>query len=278
MPKCPEFSRRLTRLAGFTLALTSVSLPSLAEPDFSQGRWVDLTHPFNADTVYWPTEKDFRKTTRFEGVTKGGWYYTAYQITTAEHGGTHLDAPRHFAEGKQTADQIPLEHLIGPAIVIRVVSEAALDRDFQIKVHDLKDWEKAHGAIPTGAIVLFDTGFAKFYPDRIKYMGTDERGSDAVAKLHFPGIHPDAARYLAEERRIHAVGIDTPSIDFGQSKEFMTHRILFERDIPGFENVANLDQLPAVGAWVIALPMKIEGGSGGPLRIVAFVPAGSKTD
>ena len=102
-------------------------------------------------------------------------------------------------------------------------------------------------------------------------MGTDERGPAAVAKLHFPGLHPDAARWLVANRQINAIGLDTPSIDYGQSTLFESHRILFEKNIPAFENVANLDQLPVKGFTVIALPMKIKGGSGGPVRIIAML-------
>ncbi|MCM3900094.1 MAG: cyclase family protein, partial [Pyrinomonadaceae bacterium] len=103
------------------------------------------------------------------------------------------------------------------------------------------------------------------------YLGTEERGAEAVAKLHFPGLHPDAARWLAANRSIKAIGLDTASIDFGQSTLFESHRILFDKNIPAFENVANLDRLPPKGFSVIALPMKIKGGSGGPLRIVAIL-------
>jgi kynurenine formamidase len=250
----------------------AVLIPAVASPqDFTNGSWTDLTHSFNEASVYWPTAKSFTKTTVFHGHTEGGWYYTAYNFAAAEHGGTHMDSPIHFAEGKETTDQVPVEHLVGPAVVIDVRKAAGEDRDYQISVDDLTAWEGQHGRIPAGAIVLFNTGSARFYPDRISYMGTDERGEAAVAKLHFPGIHPETARVLVE-RGVHAVGLDTPSLDYGQSKEFMTHRILFEKNIPGFENVANLDGLPATGTVVFALPMKIEGGSGGPLRIVAFVP------
>jgi len=259
---------RLLILLGLVLGLTSVAVGQ----DFTNGTWTDLTHSFNEDSVYWPTADTFTKTTVFHGHTEGGWYYTAYNFAAAEHGGTHMDSPIHFAEGKETTDQVPVEHLVGPAVVIDVRPAAGTNRDYQILPGDLTAWEGEHGRIPAGAIVLFNTGSARFYPDRVAYMGTDERGEAAVPKLHFPGIHPDAARMLVE-RGVHAVGLDTPSLDYGQSKEFMTHRILFEKNIPGFENVASLDGLPATGAVVFALPMKIEGGSGGPLRIVAFVPA-----
>lgn len=270
----------MNRLASFTIAFVGLGLltpPSNGEPvDLGNllegGRWIDLTHSFNADSVYWPTAEVFEKTTVFEGYTEGGWYYSAYNICAAEHGGTHLDAPVHFAEGKHAADEIPLEHLIAPAVVIDVSAKIAENRDYQIAVEDITAWETQHETIAAGSIVLFDTGSAYLYPDRFAYMGTDERGEQAVAKLHFPGVHPDTATFLAEERSIAAVGIDTPSIDYGQSNDFASHVILYQQNIPGLENVANLDELPPTGALVVALPMKIEGGSGAPLRIVAWVP------
>jgi kynurenine formamidase len=235
------------------------------------GRIVDLTHAYDGDTVYWPTADGFELKVDFKGMTDGGWYYEANTFRTAEHGGTHLDAPIHFAAGRHHADEIPLEKLIGPAVVIDVTAQAAEDRDYQVAVADFEAWEKVHGRLPDGVIVLLNTGFGKFWPDRVAYMGTAERGADAVSKLSFPGLHPDAARWLVAERRIHAIGLDTPSIDFGQSAGFEAHRILFEENIPAFENVANLDRLPPKGFQVVALPMKIRGGSGGPLRIVAII-------
>ncbi len=245
---------------------------SASAMDFSRGKWIDLTHAFNAKSVYWPTAKTFKKITVFDGQTEGGWHYSAFDFEAAEHGGTHIDSPVHFAAGKLTTDQIPIERLVGPGIVIEVARKTLGNRDYQISVDDISAWEDQNGRIPEGAIVLCDTGFAQFYPDPVTYMGTDERGGQAVAKLHFPGLHPDAARFLSSERSIDAVGLDTPSIDYGQSKDFMSHRILLEKNISGFENLTNLNSLPPVGSFVIALPMKIEGGSGGPLRIVAFVP------
>ena len=128
------------------------------------------------------------------------------------------------------------------------------------------------GWLPEGAIVLLRTGYEEFWPDRVRYMGTDARGPEAVAELHFPGLHPDAARWLVTSRAINAIGLDTPSIDYGQSTHFESHQVLFAADIPAFENLANLGELPATGFIVIAMPMKIAGGSGGPLRIAAIVP------
>jgi kynurenine formamidase len=153
--------------------------------------------------------------------------------------------------------------------VIDVTRSCEGDPDYRVQSADFENWERMNGRIPAGAIVLLRTGFGKYYPDRKKYMGTDERGAAAVAKLHFPGLHPDAARWLTQSRSIKAIGLDTPSIDYGQSTLFESHRTLFDKNIPAFENVANLDQLPLKGFSVIALPMKIKGGSGGPLRIVA---------
>lgn len=237
----------------------------------SAGAWVDLTYPFGTGTIYWPTDTlGFRLEQLSYGKTEGGWFYAANRYASAEHGGTHLDAPIHFAEGREAADEIPLRRLIGPAAVIDVSARA--HPDYLVSVADLAGWEDAHGPIPDGAIVLVRTGWGDRYTDRTAYLGTDATGPAAVAQLHFPGLGADAATWLVEHRRIASLGIDTPSLDYGQSQDFRAHVILNEADIPGFENVANLGDLPPAGAFVVALPMKIAGGSGGPLRIVAYVP------
>lgn len=253
------------------LAACAVYASTTFAQDLSKGHWIDLTHPFNEESVYWPTAKMFSKEEVFHGHTKGGWFYTAYNFAAAEHGGTHMDAPIHFAEGKSTTDQVPLERLIGPGIVIDVVKQALEDVDYRVTATDIRDFEAKHGRIPKGAIVLINTGRAKLYSDRKEYMGTSERGEEAVAKLHFPGLGVEGAALLVE-RGIAAVGIDTPSIDYGQSKNFATHVTLMTNEIPAFENVADMSALPATGSLIIALPMKIDGGSGGPLRIVARLP------
>lgn len=239
---------------------------------FPHGKLVDLTHAFSSETIYWPGAKSFTLEKVADGVTPGGYYYAANNFAAAEHGGTHLDSPIHFAEGKHTTDQIPLEQLLGATVVIDVSAAAAGSRDYQVLVSDFDAWEKSHGRIPDQAIVLLRTGYGKSWPDREKYLGTTEIGTEAIPHLHFPGLHPEAAAWLVNNRRINAIGIDTPSIDFGQSVLFESHQILFGANIPAFENVANLEQLPETGATVIALPMKIQGGSGGPLRIIAIVP------
>jgi kynurenine formamidase len=254
------------------LPFTGCREPSLAYR-LSSGNWVDLTHPFDSTTIYWPTAQPFRLTVVSAQRTAAGYYYAANNFAAAEHGGTHLDAPIHFAEGKHATDEIPLGQLMGPAVVIEATGQPEGDpgADYRVTAADIAAWEVAHGAIPGGAIVFIRTGWGSRWPDRGRYLGTTKTGPTAVPDLHFPAIHPDAVAMLLA-RHIDAIGIDTPSIDYGQSTTFDVHRLLFEADIPAFENVANLDQVPATGAFVVALPMKIRGGSGGPLRIVALLP------
>jgi kynurenine formamidase len=236
-----------------------------------EGKIVDLSHPFNERTIYWPTAATFKLEQVAEGETEQGYYYAANNFSAAEHGGTHLDAPVHFARGGDTADEIPVRRLIGRGVVVDVTERALADRDYQVSVADLSAHERRHGRIRKGTIVLLRTGYERFWPDRERCMGTAELGQQAVPKLHFPGLHPDAAERLVE-RGVRAVGLDTASIDYGQSTLFESHRVLGAAGVPVFENVANVRRLPRKGFAVIALPMKIEGGSGGPLRIVAIVP------
>lgn len=257
----------------FSFALvTTFAVAQNRTTTFPAGAAVDLSHPFDSSTVYWPTAGSFQLEKDFEGTTEQGFYYSAYKYCAAEHGGTHIDAPVHFAKGRHSVDQVPLEQLMGQGIVVDVSKQSETNRDYQVTTADFQNWEKQNGKLPAGAIVFLRTGFGKHYPDRVKYMGTDERGAAAVPKLHFPGLHPETARWLVANRQIKAIGLDTPSIDYGQSTLFESHRILFDKNIPAFENVANLDKLPVKGFTIIALPMKIKGGSGGPLRIIAIVP------
>lgn len=232
--------------------------------------WIDLGHSFDSTTLYWPNNiKGFEHITEAEGKTPLGYYYSSYSLCTPEHGGTHLDAPIHFAEHKLTVDQIPLSSLTGEAVMIDVSPKALADRDYQVGVDDIENWEKDHGRIPENTIILFRTGYGKFYPGRESYFGTAKTGPSAIPELHFPGISPAATHWLVENRNIKAMGLDTPSLDYGQSKEFKTHRILLGHNKPGFENLANLEQLPSKGIYIVALPMKIAKGSGAPLRIIA---------
>ncbi|MCA1573733.1 MAG: cyclase family protein [Acidobacteria bacterium] len=262
--------KALTFMLSFVL-VTSAAVGQRRSADFLSGTIVDLSYAFDSETVYWPTAEAFHLEKDFEGVTETGFYYSAYKFSAAEHGGTHLDAPIHFAQGRLTVDEIPLGELIGPGIVVDVTRQCENNPDYRVTTDDFTRWEKKNGRLPNGAMVLLRTAFGKFYPHRKKYLGTEERGPEAVAKLHFPGLHPEAARWLTANRLIKAIGLDTASIDYGQSTLFESHRILFDKNIPAFENVANLDKLPPKGFSVIALPMKIKGGSGGPLRIIAIL-------
>lgn len=239
---------------------------------FPSGDLVDLSHVYDDTTIFWPTSDRFRLEKVADGVTEAGFYYAANNFFTSEHGGTHLDAPVHFARGAPTVDQIPLERFIGAAVVIDVVEQSERNADYQVSMDDVLRAEREQGSIPADAIVLIRTGFSGRWPDAARYLGTAERGAGAVRDLHFPGLHPDAARWLVANRPVKAIGIDTASIDYGQSMLYESHRVLFERNVPAFENLTALDRLPARGAVVVALPMKIGGGSGAPLRAVGIVP------
>jgi kynurenine formamidase len=206
-----------------------------------------------------------------DGETAGGWFYAANDFAAAEHGGTHLDAPIHFARGGDTADELPLRRLVGRAVVIDVSRRALANRDYLISVSDFRAWERRHGRIPRRTIVLLRTGFDRYWPDAERYLGTAERGQEAVPLLHFPGLAERGARWLVRQRGVKAVGIDTASIDYGQSSDFRSHRVLGAANVPVFENLARLGRLPAGGFALVALPMKIEGSTGGPLRVMAVL-------
>ena len=255
----------------FLSACTTVGRTSSSAEHASTPCLIDLTYPYDDATIYWPTAPSrFRKRTLSYGMTKGGYFYSAYEIATPEHGGTHVDAPIHFAEGQLTTDEIPLHRLVAPGVVIDMRKSAANDRDALLTITHIETFERLHGPITAGTIVLVRTGWGKYWPDVKLYLGDDTPGD--TSNLHFPGISREAADALVA-RDVAAVGIDTASLDHGPSRDFTAHRILLGAGIPGFENVANLDEVPARGAEIIALPMKIAGGSGGPLRIIAVVPA-----
>lgn len=231
---------------------------------------VDMTYVFERNTLHWPTARPFQLDKVAEGRTPQGFWYSAYNYSGAEHAGTHLDAPFHFAEGKWTTEQIPLEQTIGPAVVVDVRRQAEADRDYLLTVSDIHAWEKRHGRLPRSTIVLMHTGWGKHWGDRKRYFGTDESGN--VRDLHFPGFSKEVAEFLVTQRGVKAVGIDTPSIDHGPSQDFSAHQVFSAANVPIFENVASLERIPAKGATIFAIPMKIKGGSGAPLRIFALLP------
>jgi kynurenine formamidase len=251
--------------AGFLLA---ISLPARSL-DVQGYRLIDLTHSYNANTVYWPSGPAHFSLERLHfGDTEGGFFYSANAFCTPEHGGTHLDAPIHFARGRETAERVPLERLIGPAVVIDVSDKAAADRDYRVTAADVLAFEARYGPIVPGTPVLVHTGWSRRWPDATAYLG---HATDAT-RLHFPSYGEDAARLLVEERQVALLGIDTASIDFGPATDFPVHRIAAAASVPGLENITGLEALPPRGALLVALPMKIEGGSGGPTRVIALVP------
>jgi kynurenine formamidase len=252
--------------------LAACAWPSSSNADaisIDDSKIVDLTYSFDDKTIYWPTSKPFTWKKEAWGRS-GGYWYTAARYSASEHGGTHLDAPIHFGEGGLAADEIPLSKLVDAAVVIDISEACEKDPDYLLTTGDIINWEGRHGRLPDHSILLVRTGWGRFWGSRKKYLGSD--APDDAANLHFPGISREAAELLIKHRKVDAVGIDTASLDRGSSKDFLAHRLLTGAGIYGLENVANLDKLPPTGATVIALPMKIKGGTGAPTRIIAVLP------
>jgi len=252
----------------FVIVSAILANAAVGQP-INRSKLIDLTYSFNNKTLYWPNAKGFRHQKDGWNVTPRGYWYAAGEFASAEHGGTHLDSPVHFAQGMATLDKIPVDKLVAPAVVVDVTTGAAKNRDYLATSQDLLAWEKKNGAIPANCVVLFRTGWGKYWPDRKQYLGSDVPGD--IDHLHFPGIAKDAAELLVR-RKIDGVGIDTASMDFGPSKDFIVHQVLNKAGIYGLENIANTEKLPVKGATLIALPIKIEDGSGGPARIIAILP------
>ena len=253
-----------------TVLLLAVTSPSWGL-DLSEYRLVDLTHPFNEDTLYWPTSpSSFELTELAFGETPGGWFYSAYAFCTPEHGGTHLDAPVHFSASGDPVHAMPLENLIAPAILLDISAKTRVDPNYRLTVEDVLQFEARHGAIESGTIVLLKTGWSDRWPDAEAYLGDDTPGD--VSRLSFPAYGEEAGRLLVEQRGVVLLGIDTASLDHGGSRDFAVHRIAAARNVGALENLTGLEGLPSAGFTVFALPMTIEGGSGAPVRVVALVP------
>jgi kynurenine formamidase len=251
-----------------TLLFFFLSLPLQAQ-NLRDSKLIDLTYAFNENTIYWPTAKPFAHEKVAWGKSKAGYWYTSANYSASEHGGTHLDAPIHFGEKGWTNDQIPIGNFIGAVYVIDISNSCSKNPDYQLTVEDIQKWEVTNGRIPDQSIVLIRTGWGKFWPDKKKYLGDDKSGD--ASNLHFPSFSKASAEFLVQQRKVKGVGIDTASIDPGTSTDFEAHQTFNGANVYGLENVANLDQLPATGAWIIALPMKIENGTGGPVRIIALL-------
>ncbi len=239
--------------------------------DLESARLVDLSYTYDEETLYWPTAPSlFELTELAYGVTDDGFFYSAYSLCTPEHGGTHIDAPIHFAEGGRTAAEIPLRQLIAKGVVIDMSEQAGVDPDARLDLATVRGWEERNGPVPAGAIVILRTGWGSRWPDPLAYLGDDTAGD--ASNLHFPAYGEEAARFLVEERRVGALGVDTASIDYGQSPDFIVHQVAAGSGVPSLENVASAGELPEKDFWIVALPVKIGKGSGGPVRIVALVP------
>ncbi|MFB0566933.1 MAG: cyclase family protein [Candidatus Aminicenantaceae bacterium] len=234
---------------------------------------LDMTYPYDEDTIYWPTAKGFKLDKVFWGISEGGWWYASNEYSASEHGGTHSDAPIHFAQNGRTIDQVPLEEWIGPAVKIDVTKKCEKNRDYLLGVEEIKNWEKRHGEVPDHAWIIMYTGIGtNHYPDRVKVLGTNKKGEKAIPDLSFPGFSPESVEFLIKERNITGIAIDTPSVDYGKSEDFKVHQVLFAADKLALENIANLDKLPSTGAMLYVIPMLIKDGTGAPARVFAILP------
>ena len=257
--------------------IVSFFLPNLVA-SFASRKAIDLTHPVGENTVAWPTATKFSTANVIKtwvGVEgEGGYWYEARDINQAEHSGTHMDAPAHFAKGAWHTSDIPLERLAGPGVKISIEKRAGKDKDTGLTVEDIYTWEEEHGDIPDGAVVIVHTGHGRWYDDKVKYFGRPvdkDLPENDTEHLHFPGVEPEAAKWLVANRKIVGLGIDTPSTDKGQSRDFQTHQVLGQANIWGLENLARTDELPSHGFVVYNMVHKLEGGSGGPTRVIAIL-------
>jgi kynurenine formamidase len=255
----------------FLMLTLFVSCRKMRVPD--EGKLLDMTFPYDETAIYWPTAKPFQLEKLSWGISEGGWWYASNNYSASEHGGTHADAPIHFAKDGRTIDKIPLAEWIGPAVKIDVTEKCQSDRDYLLTVEDIKSWESRYGIIPKHAWVIMYTGIdTRYYPDRKQVLGTDKEGAAAIPELSFPGFSPESVTYLLEECTITGIAIDTPSIDYGKSGDFRVHQILFAADKLALENIACLDKLPVTGAILYVIPMFIKDGTGAPARVFAIVP------
>jgi kynurenine formamidase len=237
---------------------------------FEERALLDLTYELEEATIAWPTNKPFHRDETARGMTAAGYWYASADFFTSEHAGTHIDAPIHFAKDQPSVDRIPVHRLVAPAVIVDVRDAVAQDPDYRLRVDDLRAWEARHGLIPAGAVVVMHSGWGRHWPDRAAYLGS--RTPDDVTTLHFPGFSKEAAEFLIKERTIVGIGIDTASIDYGPSRDFIVHQVINGAGLYGLENIAHLEGVPEAGALFIALPVKIKNGTGGPVRLLAVLP------
>jgi kynurenine formamidase len=226
-------------------------------------RVVDLSYAINDKLVPWPGDKRWFEAQTNATVEKNGYFTRSFWML--EHYGTHLDAPIHFPPGKTTVDQIPAKQFFGPAVVLDVSAESAKDADYQAPAKRVEEWEAKHGRIAEGSIVLLRTGWASRWPDAGKYRNQDARG-----KMHFPGFSTEAAKLLIA-RKVSGIGCDTLSADYGGSEDFAVHHLVLGAGLYQLENLADLSEVPEAGAFLVVAPIKLEGGSGGAVRVFALI-------
>jgi kynurenine formamidase len=262
------FVRSAILVASFTgfFALLPLRAPQghvLTNIPSGKTRVLDLSYAINDKLVPWPGDKRFFEAQVNATVDKNGYFTRSFWML--EHYGTHLDAPIHFPPGKVTVDQIPTKQLFGPGVVFDVRAEAVKDADYQLAPQRVEEWERKHGRIPAGAIVLLRTGWSSRWPDAQRY-----RNQDAQGRMHFPGFSVDAVRILIE-RKVSGLGCDTASADYGASSDFAVHHVALGAGLYHLENLSDLSELPETGAFLIVAPIKLEGGSGGPVRVFALL-------
>jgi kynurenine formamidase len=235
----------------------------LANISSGKTRVLDLSYAINDKGVPWPGDTRWFHAEVNATVEDNGLFTRSFWML--EHYGTHLDAPIHFPPGTVPVDKIPAKQLFGPAVVLEVRADAAKDADYLLPAARVEDWEKQHGRIPEGAIVLLRTGWAARWPDVQRY-----RNQDAQGRMHFPGFSVDAAKLLMG-RKVSGLGCDTLSVDYGASTDYAVHHLALGAGLYQLENLSDLSDLPETGAFLIAAPIKLEGGSGGPVRVFALV-------
>ena len=271
VPGCLEtVGRRLGRrqlLGGAGLALaagaaSAVSPRVRAAAPRSFSRVVDLTHALGPE---FPTYDGGSNLALETIVTLAKDGYNMYRWLLVEHTGTHMDAPIHFGDGVQSADQVPVEHLVVPLVVVDIRAKAQENADAELTPDDLQAFEAAHGPIPEGGCVAMLSGWDA------RAGGPEFRNADGEGVMHFPGFHVDAAQYLMGERNAVGIAVDTLSLDYGRSGDFATHYAWLPSNRWGLEAVANLAELPPVGATLVVGGPKIKGATGGPSRVFALL-------
>lgn len=237
----------------------------ISPPQQKKAVVVDLTNTFTNDTIYWKDGESFHLDIEVIPGSNDEWSQRD-SISEATHGGTHIDAPLHCAKGGWSVADIPIERLMYvPIVKLDIRPQAEADPNYSVTLSDIRDWESRYGTVPDGCLFLLETGQCRFWPNRTAYMGLDENGD-----RHFPSLTPEAATFLTTERRPYGMGVDGPSLD--HYPELNVHRILAAASLYSTENLACLSRVPATGAIGIVLPMKIQGASGAPVRVVATLP------